>query len=197
MKLLHNRLTAPAVVILTVVAAGGCSSATPTDTPGVDRLGEFILRQKGPEVEAYLGYRFASQSIASDWLILEVALTSPNGQSADVQRDRVYVRTPDGARIPLATQEEFGKEHGRLRSTLQKAAVARDPMDYFNPSRQDCGLRFFASPGAGVVFQELSLNDRRGCQGQLFFRIPGGIQKGRWTFGIELAESDIRIPFTL
>lgn len=188
----------PAVALIAAtVAAAACSSATPTDTPGVDRVGEFILRQKGPEVEAYLGYRFASQSIGSDWLILEVAMTSPNGQSADVKRASVFVRTPDGTTVPLATQEEFGKDYGGLRSTLQKAYVARDPMDYFNPSREDCALNLFTSPGGGVVFEELSLNDRRACQGQLFFKVPGGIQKGRWTFGIDLEESDIRIPFTL
>lgn len=197
MKMQRTRWIPAAVAVLAAVASGACSSATPTDTPGVDRLGEYILRQKGPEVEAYLGYRFASQSIASDWLILEVALTSPNGQSADVKRANVHVRTPDGTKVPLATQEEFGKDYGGLRSTLQRAYVARDPMDYFSPSRVDCGLNFFTSPGGGVVFDELSLNDRRGCQGQLFFKVPGGIQKGRWTFDIDLDESEIRIPFTL
>lgn len=191
----HTRHLMTLVVV--VVAASACSSAVPTDTPGVDRLGEYILQQKGPEVDAVLGYRFADASIGDEWLILEVAVTAPSGQTADIERDNVFVRTPAGERIPLATQREFGEAYPQLRPTLQKAAVARDPMDYFKANRRDCRLGFFTEPGAGVVFEELSLNDRRGCQGQLFFRVPGGIQPGQWTLGIDLEESDIRIPFEL
>jgi hypothetical protein len=184
-------------MLIAVVALAGCSSAVPTGDPGVDRLGEYILRQEGPEVDAVLGYRFASSSIGDDWLILEVALTSPDGQSATINRDNVFVRTPGGERVPMATQREFGEAYPELRPTLQKAAVARDPMDYFTAKRRDCAVGFFTAPGAGVVFDELTLNDRRGCQGQLFFRVPGGIQPGRYVLGIDLEESEIRIPFTI
>ena len=148
-------------------------------------------------MNAVLGYRYASSSIGDEWLILEVALTSPDGQSANIKREDVFVRTPAGERIPLATQREFGEAYSGLRPTLQKAAVARDPMDYFTAKRRDCQLGFFTSPGGGVVFDELTLNDRRGCQGQFFFRVPGGIQPGRWVLGIDLEESEIRIPFTM
>jgi hypothetical protein len=185
------------LVVAAAALAVGCSSATPTDTPGVDRLGEYIVRQTGPEVDTILGYRFAASSVGNEWLILEVAVTSPNGQSADIKRDDVFVLTPSGQRIPLATQREFGEAYGGLRSTLQKASITRDPMGYFKPSREACDLGFFTDPGGKVVFDELSLNDRRGCQGQLFFRVPGGIQHGKWTLGIDLEESDVRIPFKL
>jgi len=184
-------------ILITVAAVAGCSSAVPTEDPGVVRLGEYILRQTGPEVDAVLGYRFASASVGDEWLILEVALTSPNGQSATIKRENVFVRTPSGQRIPLATQREFNEAYGGLRPTLQKAAVSRDPMDYFNASRRDCALGFFTTPGGGVSFDELTLNDRRGCQGQLFFRVPGGIQPGRWVLGIDLEESEIRVPFPI
>jgi hypothetical protein len=184
-------------ILITVAAVTGCSTALPTDDPGVVRLGEYIVRTTGPEVDAVLGYRFASASIGDEWLILEVALTSPNGQSANITRDNVFVRTPSGQKIPMATQREFNEAYGGLRATLQKAAVARDPMDYFNASRRDCRLGFFTTPNGGVSFDELTLNDRRGCQGQLYFRVPGGIQPGRYVLGIDLEESEVRIPFTL
>jgi hypothetical protein len=53
------------------------------------------------------------------------------------------------------------------------------------------------APGEGVVFNEVTLNDRRACYGRLFFNVSGGIQPGRWVFGVDLPESEIRIPFEL
>lgn len=175
----------------------GCSSATPTDTPGVDRLGNYILRQEGPELWTVLGYRFANSTIGDEWLIVEVGLTSPSGQTATVKRENIFVQTPTGTKIPLATQKEFMEAYGSLRPTLAKADVNRDPLDYFPPSREDCLLRFFAIPGEDVTFDEVTLNDRRACFGRLFFQVNGGIQPGRWVLGVDLPESEIRIPFEL
>ena len=49
-------------ILVTVAAVSGCSTAVPTDDPGVVQLGEYIVRTTGPEVDAVLGYRFASAS---------------------------------------------------------------------------------------------------------------------------------------
>jgi hypothetical protein len=185
------------VVLGTLLVVVSCSSAVPTDTPGVERLGEFILREKGPEAEVVLGYRFANMSLGEEWLILELALTSPPGQSAKIERENTFVRTPDGVRIPASTQKAFNEAYQKMRNTISQANVARDPMDYFPPNRQPCSIQFFVAPGEGVAFDQVTVNDRRGCQGKLFFYVPGGIQPGRWTLGIDLVESDIRIPFEL
>ena len=40
----------PVVALGAVVLLTACSSAVPTDTPGVDQLGKYILRQQGPEL---------------------------------------------------------------------------------------------------------------------------------------------------
>lgn len=192
------KLTLTTATLLTAtIALTGCSSAVPTDTPGVDRLGEYVLRQEGPEVDTVLGYRFAAQNPGSEWLMLEVALSSPNRESGDIQREKVFVRTPAGQRIPLATQAEFGDDYPGLRATIKKADIARDPMDYFPPNRRPCELKLFAVPGAGVVFDEVSINDRRACSGRLYFKVPGGVQSGRWVLGIDLEESTVRVPFTI
>lgn len=196
MKQLQN-LALITLAALTVVTVTACSSAIPSGEPGVDRLGDYILRQEGAELEAVLGYRFASKSIGEEWLILELAVTSPNGESAEIEREDVFVQTPAGEKVPLATQAEFADDYRSLRSTLTKADVARDPMGYFPPSRYPCVLRFFTEPGQDVVYNEVSVNDRRACEGRLLFEIPGGIQPGRYVLGIDLEETDIRIPFTL
>jgi hypothetical protein len=189
----------PAVLAVAAVAAVslGCSSATPTDTPGVDRMGSYVLRQFGPQMWTVLGYRFASSQVGDEWLILDVGLSSPNGQSARVTRDAVFVRTPTGDTIRLATQTEFNQAYGGLRPVIARSNVDQDPLDYFPPSRVECSIEFFVSPGGGVAFDEVTVSDIRGCFGKLFFQVPGGIQPGRWVFGIDLPESETRIPFEI
>jgi hypothetical protein len=195
-KIFSSVLAALTLTIISVTFAG-CTSATPTETPGVDRMGQYILRQFGPELWTVLGYRFANSQIGDEWMILEVGLSSPGGQTATVKRGDVFLRAPDGTRVPLPTQREFNEAYGALRPVISKADVNRDPLDYFPPSREECAIQFFVTPGGGVSFDEVTLNERRGCFGRFFFKVPGGIQAGRWVFGIDQPESEIRIPFEL
>jgi hypothetical protein len=48
-----------------------------------------------------------------------------------------------------------------------------------------------------VVFDQVSVNYQRVCQGRLFFKVPGGVQPGRYVLGVDLEETAVRIPFTL
>lgn len=184
-------------LLLVAVTINGCSSTTPTDTPGVERLGQYILKQFGPELWTVLGYRFTNSKLGEEWMILEIGLSSPAGQVAKVTRENVFVRSPSGATVHLPTQAEFNNAYGALRPMIAAADVNRDPLDYFPQSRVECTIQFFVTPGQGVSFDEVTVNDKRACFGRLFFKIPGGIQAGRWTLGIDQPESEIRIPFDL
>jgi len=193
-----TRLALSALMITTAAGVTACkSAATPTDTPGVERLGDYILRNAAKDVEVVMGYRHAAKNLGQEWLVLEVALSAPTGETATIKRENIFVRAPDGTRVPLATQEEFGEAYSGLRARLRQADIQRDPMDYFPPSRQPCGLELFAEPGTAVTFQQLSVDWKRACEGKLFFRIPGGVQPGRYVLGMDLEESQIRIPFSL
>ena len=189
------------ITVLAVVGIamtiGSCSSTTPTDTPGVERMGRYVLKQFGPELWTVLGYKFANSQISDEWMILEVGLSSPNGQTAKVTREDVFLRAPDGTNVSLMTQKKFNEAYSALRPVLARADIDRDPLDYFPPSRVDCAIRFFTTPGGGVSFDEVTVSDRRGCFGRLYFNVSGGIQAGRWVLGIDLPESEIRIPFEL
>lgn len=193
-----NARTRPAMVSVAVSIAllAACSSATPSGTPGVDRMGQTVLRYQGPEVQAAISYRFASQNLGEEWLIVDLAVTGATGESVKIERSRVFVKPPDGQAVYLPSQEEFTAAYGSLRSTAVRAAVAADPLDYFTP-REACELGFLAEPGTALVFPETWVNDRRVCSGRLFFRIPGGVQAGTYTLGIDLTESKVRIPFKL
>jgi len=187
------------LIVVVGVAASmmSCSTGTPTDTPGVERLGQYILKQFGPELWTVLGYRFANSQLGEEWMILEVGFSSPNGQTATVKRGNVFLQSPTGDKIPLPSQKEFNEAYGGLRPIIAKANVDRDPLDYFPPSRIECAVQFYVTPGGGVSFDEVTVSDRRGCYGRLYVKVPGGIQSGRWTLGVDLEESEIRIPFEL
>jgi hypothetical protein len=195
MKTLKNT-SALTLIVIASLALGGCSSAEPTDDPGVDRMGQYILMSKGPEAEVVIGYRHAQNQLGSEWLLLEVAMTSPPGQTAQVERKNISVRTPAGVTIPMATQTEFGQDFASLQAFISAANVARDPMDYWPPRKQTCPLEFFVEPGRGVAYDQVTVNDFRACQGRFMFKIPGGVQPGRYVLTIDLKESEIRIPFT-
>lgn len=185
-----------AVAVLAVLGIA-CSSATPTGTPGVDRMGQTVLRYIGPEIEAVIGYRYASQNLGDEWLILDFAVTTPvGGDPVEIKRSRVFVRPLGGDAVYLPSQEEFAAAYGSLRSNIVRASVAADPLDYFKP-RIECDLKFFAEPGVALVYPQTWVDDRRVCSSRLFFPIPGGVQAGTYVFGLDLAESKVRIPFKL
>lgn len=192
-----KRMTLSTVLLGAVVAAVACSSAVPTETPGVEQLGQYLMRQNGSEADVVVGYKHAAQSLGDEWLLLELAISSPSGESAKFERENIWVRTPAGVQVPAASQKAFGEAYGSMRNTIAQANVARDPMDYFPPNRQPCTLDLFVAPGEGVAFDQVTVNDRRACQGKLFFYIPGGVQPGRYVLGIDLQEDEIRIPFNL
>jgi hypothetical protein len=192
-----KKSAAAVLFVLTALGLVACSSAEPTDDPGVDRMGKYILMSRGPEAEVVVGYRYAQQNLGAEWLLLEIAATSPPKQNARIERSKVSIKTPNGTTVPLATQTEFSEAYRGLQSSIRASDVVRDPMDYWPPRKQNCDIRFFVAPGSGVSFDEFSVNDFRACQGKFFFKIPGGVQAGRYVLSIDFEESEIRIPIPL
>ncbi len=191
-----KRISTLCFVLVAAIGFVGCSSAEPTDDPGVERVGKYLLMHKGPQSEVVVGYRFAQQSLGSDWLVLEMAMTSPPNQTAVMKRENVAVKTPAGETVLLATQREFNEAYGTLQSRLRAADVVRDPMNYWPPRKSECAIRFFTTPGTGVSFDEVTVNDFRACEGRLLFNIPGGVQAGRYILTIGLDTSEVEIPIT-
>jgi hypothetical protein len=173
-----------------------CTTAAPPATPGVERIGSTLVHYRGPEIDAIVSYRFASLNEGSDWLFLDVALSGNTRTSVEVKRDKVFVRTPDGQTVPLATQTEFGQAYTQLAAALARADVAREPLDYF-PARRPKGLDFLVAPGSGISLESVWVNDLDVAVGRLAFFLPSGVQNGPYELGIDLTESKVRIPFRL
>ena len=149
-----------------------------------------------------VGYRTANNSVGQEWMMLEVGLTVPQGIKDQVlQRDAFSVSTPDNDMIPLATQEEFQKDRGKLRSLDARASVERDSINYFPPvAKTPCRIGFFtdaSQPGRGLAYDQVELSFNRSCIGRLYFKIPSGIQYGQHTLNVRFSDGMLRIPFKI
>jgi hypothetical protein len=183
------------LIAVIVIGLGACASGRPTDTPGVEEMGQYVRKYTGPEIEAAVGYRYAAANPGEEWLVLDVAITGVHGAVTEIERSKIWVRNPKNEKIALARQEDFSQAFGALRPKLRRASIMHDPLDYFPPNRNECRVGFFATPGENVVFDEVTVDQDRVCMGRFYFRVPGGVFEGRWVLGIDLKESKVRIPF--
>jgi hypothetical protein len=179
-----------------LAATLACSTATPTGTPGVERLGNTILHYRGPELDIVLSYRFANSHPGEDWLFLDVAISAETRTSEEIKREKIAIRIPTGEIIPLATQQEFGVAYPKLAPVLARADIASEPLDNY-PGRRPKGLDFLVVPGTALAFESVWVNDQDVAIGRLYFDLPNGVQPGSYELRIDLKETKIRIPFTL
>jgi hypothetical protein len=173
-----------------------CSTATPTGTPGVDRLGRTMLRYRGPELEITLSYNFANTHAGEEWLFLDTAVTGSNRESVEIQRGKIAMRIPSGEIVPLASQKDFGAAYPQLASTLARADIASEPLDTY-PNRRPKGLDLLVVPGTAIALESVWVNDQEVAIGRLYFDLPNGVQTGLYELRIDLKETKIRIPFRL
>jgi hypothetical protein len=136
----------PIVMLATTALLAGCGSTStgksrPSE-PTVDQPGKTISRYRDPLVEVIVDYKFANLSQGSDWMILNVAVTSSESKAIEVRRGHVLVRTPDGRKIPLPPYPDFIAAYPELQSAARRAALASDPIDFTQAGRQTCDLRF-------------------------------------------------------
>jgi len=199
--MLRKNALVPIVMLATAAVFAACSSSSPakgrSTEPTVDQLGKTISRYRDPLVEVIVDYKFANLSVGSDWIILNVAVTSSESKAIEVRRDHVLVRTPDGRKIPLPPYPDFIAAYPKLQSAARRAALASDPIDFTQAGRQTCDLRFQPLPGTVASLESVFVNMRKICQGLLFFPVEGGIQPGNWEFIIEFEEFDARVPFEI
>ena len=156
-----------------------------------------VETDSGTDLGVLVEYQYAATAIGARWLILDVGATATDQRSVTIERQRVFVRTPAGRRVPLASQAEFSQAYSDLRIGLRRANVLQNATYSFPATRRPCRFDFYSVPGAGVTFDSVWINDKRVCYERLLFDVPGGVVPGRWMLGIDLEESDLRIPFQL
>ncbi len=146
-----------------------------------DVKGEYVRLVYNDEGWVVLGYRVANGSVGEEWLLLEVGVTLREGvKDQKLVRASLTVTTPDGASIPLASQEEFSK--ASLRALDARANMIRDSINYF-PLTADkpCRIGFFtdiSEPARGMAYDEVELSWQRACVGRAYFTFLAASRTG-------------------
>jgi hypothetical protein len=186
-----------AIIIPVVAASLACSTSSATRAPEVSEQGKYRVWYEGPEVEVEVDYWWAERHLGDQWMILEVAVAGVS-RVAEVSRDSIRLRAPDGTSIPALDRTEFREVYGALRMAFVQTDAWAGPPVRFMGSRQPCGRWFYVAPGVlDHGYDAVYATPMQVCAGPLVFQVPIGVQPGRWVLTIDLEESDVRIPFVL
>ena len=186
--------------LLMILAAvvGACSSAVPTEVPGVSAVGDHVRIYEGAELEVVLGTGYAAGHVGEEYLLLGASLAGASGERmAEVDRAEISVQTPNRRNIPLLNQAEFREAYGKLNVAARQAEVYSPTALDSRPTRRPCGDWFFEAPTDGIARDVLTISSIEVCLGILYFHVPEGVQPGRWVLEIKLEESVVEIPFFL
>jgi hypothetical protein len=163
--------------------------------------GQFVRVAYNNEGYVTLGYRVANDSVAEEWMLLEVGATlrgKTKGQT--MKRDAFSLMLPDGSTIGLATQKEFAGA-GHLAALNMRGNVVRDSINYFPvQANQPCVIGFFSDPTNRVrslSFDQVELSKNRACVGRIFFHVPGKIQTGQHYLNVKFENSMVQVPFRI
>ena len=192
-KRLHHEVVVAAAGFSLLLGAVAWAGTTPV--PELTTVAPAAVVYRGPQVDVALSYRFAKANPTGNWLLLDTVMTSSSAP-IEVPRGAFAVRTPTGEVVPLASEDAFSAEYGQLAPTIARANLSREPMGYLIRQRFR-PIRFFAQSGHGLVFPTVWLDQWHNALGRLFFRLPDGVQKGRYDLLINLPESHVVIPFTI
>ncbi len=167
--------------------------------PGTREITRFAVLHEGPEIAAIVAHPSGKRSLGEEWLALAIELTCTRGSGpVVVRRSDISLRSPDGRRLRPVSQDEFRRNYPRLQIPTQRALANLPLLDRYKPGRDvPCTRWFIVVPPGMITFDEIPLSSSQICSGPLVFKVPGGIQPGRWRLIIELEESRADIPFEL
>jgi hypothetical protein len=182
-----------AVLFSFSLAAAVFASTAPAEK--LRQVGATAIVYRGPQVDMAMSYRYAKSNPKGGWLLVDTNMTAAQ-DPLEIPRGAFSIRTHSGEVIPLATQEEFGKDYAHLASTIARANVAAEPLGYLSFRRPE-QMRFFVAPGQGIIYPSVWLDYRHNTYGRLFFQMPGGVQKGNYELILDLKGGQVVIPFTI
>ncbi len=188
------------ILALGLVLITGCASTSEpgASNPGAREIHRNAVLHEGPELVAVVAYLQGKHSVAEERLILAVELTSPRGSGPNVvSRSDISVRTPDGRRLALISQDQYRRNFAGIRIPVGRTLDFLPLLYRFIPTRRPCDRWFLVSPPGMITFDEIPVNSSQTCSGPLVFSVPGGVQPGRWRLVIELEESRADIPFII
>jgi len=188
------------ILLTALLLITGCATTSePTASdPGTRQIHRNAVLHEGPELVAAVTYLQGKNSVAEERLILGVELTSPRGSGPNVvSRSDISIRTPDGRRLALISQDEYRRSFARMRIPVERTLDFLPLLYRYLPTRLPCDRWYLVSPPENIAFDEIPINSSQTCSGPLVFSVPGGVQPGRWRLVVELEESRADIPFII
>lgn len=188
------------ILLCGLLSITGCATSSVPDAeyPGTRQITRDAMLHEGPELVGVVGYLQAQRSLGDEWLVLAVELTGVRGgRPIIIDRSAISVYTPDGRRLTVISQEEFRTNYPRLRIPVERSLMNLPLLYRYEQDRAPCERWFFVSTPGEIAFDEVTASSFQACSGPLIFKVPGGVQPGRWRLVIELEESRANIPFVL
>jgi len=160
--------------------------------------GMYVRAAYNNEGYAIIGYKTANMSVGDEWMLLEMGTTVREGvPSFSLKRENVSLETPDGAKLPLPSVDEY--RSANLAALNNRANVARDSINYFPPmASQACRIGFFSElDQRALPWDHVEVSQNRACLGRLYFKVPGGIKYGQHWLDVQFPKSLVRVPFRI
>jgi hypothetical protein len=198
-----NALTAAALVLtigFTFAAAPAEAQQDDKYKPKMVPRGEYVRQGFNAEGTLIVGYRTANSSVGQEWMLLDAGFTVFPGNNQQIRREQFALETPDGTMIPMATQTEAQKETATLKALNRRADIQREPINYFPAQVQVVTpMSFFANPAepGELPFDEFGASAEQARVGRLFFKVPGGIQYGKYFLHLKMAKSQLVVPINI
>jgi hypothetical protein len=160
--------------------------------------GMYVRAAYNNEGYAIIGYKTANMSVGEEWMLLEMGTTVREGvPNFTMKRDDLSLETPDGAKVPLPSVDEY--RNANLTALNNRANVARDSINYFPPmATQACRIGFFSELSSRALsWDQVEVSQSRACLGRLYFKVPGGIKYGQHWLNVQFPKSLVRVPFRI
>ena len=169
------------------------------EAPNVKRLGRTVSRYRDDVLQVVIGYKHAHYHLDSRWILLETCISGTGNEPVEIYREDVALFGPDGTRMAMPSQKRMAQGIPDLSRMLLQARVVRDPLGGYFPGRlREERLGFFAVPGEGIVFDQVTVDRDTLAWGQLFFEAPKGrFEPGIYTLVIENKVVHVRLPLAL
>ena len=169
------------------------------DSPNVKKLGRTVSRYRDDVLQIVIGYKHAHYHLDSSWILLETCISATGSQPVEIYREDVALFGPDGTRMPMPSQKKMAQGIPDLSRMLLQARATRDPLGgYFPGCYREERLGFFAVPGEGIVFDQVTVDRETLAWGHLFFESPKGrFEPGIYTLVMENKVAHVRLPLAL
>ena len=164
-------------LLIAVLAAGvaleaGARQADDNAFPRTKSHGRATVEYRDDRVQAVAIYDYAQNHHDGAWLLVQVGVALT--ERGPVTREQFSVMMPGRRTVPLATQEQFLADAGKIQQLRQNAKIFQRPiLSYFPKSATGEYIRWFALPGEGTVREPAIVPSEHGVVvGDLYFKSP-------------------------